>query len=527
MSVGAIESIFPNPTYRIEHKAESSNGYIDKILVQGYVRNENISSEDIIHIIYLFALNIKSRSMTLIAATHLFASTIYNFVNTEQNKCEFVQNEEDRLNILQYIFVRGGMCRDLLLNQDIKDIDIVVNIHELSKEYLSHLTTFHSKKEQQNEKCQCIFWRHYLNKYKHTEYDPMKDGQIKWFLPSVKDKDFKKLFTFEKIIQRSEYLLNAKFIKSIVFGTNPFKNAYNDTYNNKFFSQKLNLSKYFDGLSAEVIQFDIVDQIGCHDNYWSILSMDTYRKVMGEESVQKALQYINEYNEQKLQNKQNILIPIHPFQSSLNFYDCTINCMHIDLYRIFKDKRIDLLWKQKIINTTYNHQLINKYNGIGFEDLNNKILRAANINVITAESAAYYFWRLLKMVTKFIDKLICQEWCIDEAYLNVISKHFDVLSKQNSIFHTKCLYNPRGGVGGIEDVKKRFVVFRYIKFEEYLKSEWEYHGSRFEKVLKNLDLYTKYRENMWQCFQDFGYPLQLMNTEIPKGWYDHIHDRHN
>eukprot|EP01084_Bolivina_argentea_P218838 371293_1 len=206
--------------------------------------------------------------------------------------------------------------------------------------------------------------------------------------------------------------------------------------------------------------------------------MELYQRAMGDEAVQKALKYIDEYN-QETGDDQHISIPIYPFEFTVNVYDCTINSLHIDLYHIWKDKRIDLLWKDKICATQYECDVINEYNSIGYKDLRDKILRAPNLNVITSESAEYYFWRLVKMVTKFIHQLISKEWHIDESYLNAIIGYYGSIAKSERkakcrAFHTRCLYHGRGDCRNVDQIKTRFVVFRYIQFEGYLKSKWDY-----------------------------------------------------
>eukprot|EP01083_Nonionella_stella_P254193 873779_1 len=99
-----------------------------------------------------------------IAATHLFATIWYNYFSDSENQCEYMSsNSSDYFDVLDYILIRGGCCRDVLWNKDFNDIDATVNTRELNKLHLLHLKKYHNTKESQINS-HCIFWSHYAKK---------------------------------------------------------------------------------------------------------------------------------------------------------------------------------------------------------------------------------------------------------------------------------------------------------------------------------------------------------------------------
>ncbi len=69
------------------------------------------------------------------------------------------------LNILDNLLLVGGIPRDILLNTEVKDIDITFNLRELTKIQLNHLRKYHGKKQYQSPNCRCAYWQHYLNQF--------------------------------------------------------------------------------------------------------------------------------------------------------------------------------------------------------------------------------------------------------------------------------------------------------------------------------------------------------------------------
>eukprot|EP01084_Bolivina_argentea_P086339 156054_1 len=523
----------------IDKRPHFDNIYIDTLLLTyGYIRNENISKipQEIAQIINLFSSNITSHSMNLIAATHLFASVINDFMNHSDNKCEFVNNSHDELNILSHIFVRGGACRDSLLSRNIKDIDIVVNIHELSQAYLYHLQKYHSNIKNQSKNCKCIFWRHYLNKYKRKKKDKQnKKFPIHHFYGAhpedIKDKNVIKILEFEQLIVDCNYLLNAKFIAKIIDKNMKFKNkisCINAKVHGGYHWKTDFWNQNYKGFQISKAYFDIVDQLGWH-TYGAIQSLEQYRNTMGDTQVDNALAEIDKYYQiVKKNNKKGILIPVYPFQTTLMFYDFTINCMHIDLHSILMNQNndIDFCWINKIIYKKYNNAIINSYNSIGFNDLKNRKLKAVNLNAITACSGLYYFWRAVKMIEKFIhqivDKKCKKRWSIDDKYLDKTIECYNlwfnkkfINKKSYRVFITKCFKGLHDSFNGyLRNLNDRLIVFRYIKFESFFIKKMKKYPQliKYFETHINDDIPQKYRKGIVESFQSFGYPTHVKES---------------
>eukprot|EP01083_Nonionella_stella_P199163 730533_1 len=84
-------------------------------LISGYIRelHTSLSSqvpEDINKTIVSYSWTISKHSMQRIAAAHLISSTINEYMNNQENTCEASSNND--LDILKYIYVRGGALRD-------------------------------------------------------------------------------------------------------------------------------------------------------------------------------------------------------------------------------------------------------------------------------------------------------------------------------------------------------------------------------------------------------------------------------
>ena len=62
------------------------------------------------------------------------------------------------------MIVVGGFCRDVLLNRQINDVDIIINLRELTKLQTNHLKKYHSKRENQGRDCKCAYWSRYAAK---------------------------------------------------------------------------------------------------------------------------------------------------------------------------------------------------------------------------------------------------------------------------------------------------------------------------------------------------------------------------
>jgi len=88
----------------------------------------------------------------------------------DANKCECIPKENSEeldqfsSELLDHVIVVGGFCRDILLNRKINDIDIIINLRELTKLQTNHLKKYHNRRDQQSRDCKCVYWKRYLTK---------------------------------------------------------------------------------------------------------------------------------------------------------------------------------------------------------------------------------------------------------------------------------------------------------------------------------------------------------------------------
>ena len=501
-------------------------------MVHGYVHRFKINTpNDIIEIIRVYSWNISSRSMSCIAATHLIASVINEYFNDTNNKCEF--STDNDLNILKYIYIRGGALRDSYLLREIKDIDLVINIQQLSKKYLFHLKTYHSKIEQQNENCKCIFWRHYLNKFetdlneKNNDIFTRNNEEKKSDIDEddIDEDDVDKILKYEKYIVNCTYLLNSKFITNEILSKSPKINK-NIIVESRYFGYHwfIRINNYnYNGLLLDNIEFDIVDQTV---QYGKFQTLKECRYInLNKKEIEILLSDFNKYKINHL-NKSIISIPIYPFSFNVIYYDFTINSMHIDLYNVlnndkfnYNDKKIiDFNWEIKIIKKKYNNNIINKYNLIGINDINNKILKCPSINIINEKTANFYFWRLVKTAQKFIHSIKSNKkntWKIDKKYLLHTYKFYnkwfndDFITKNSTKLITKFITKLLSwNIEKKNDLIDRFHVFNYIKFgkifkQKLIKYQFELNREIFQQTPYNL------HDTLIKCYKLFSYPIYV------------------
>ena len=274
------------------------------LLFDGYMRllsnsfeNGKYIGADIQKMIYYYAWPISIKSMNCIASTHLLGNIINDFLNDESNKCE----SNDTNFFLQCIYVKGGALRDSLLLRDIKDVDMGIDIHQLSKLYLKHLQLYHSDMEK-NKSTKCVFWRHYLNKFNRrhisdnerersrdafvrkifTRSQYMSYGYMQWrnslenFARGAmrgveKDKKLAALlYNYEQYTSHSDYLLDIDFLvykilkESDEYGDDilvEFEDENDSEYNNKGCCRLTFDKIQYKGFNLDGVQFDIIDQI--------------------------------------------------------------------------------------------------------------------------------------------------------------------------------------------------------------------------------------------------------------------------
>jgi len=105
-------------------------------------------------------------SKRAMATAVLFANIFRKYL--EQNRCEYVDDESE-LNdwtetLLDHVNIVGGFCRDLLLNRAVNDINIILNLRELTKHQWYHLKKYHSTPDTQVSSCRCVYWQRFLHK---------------------------------------------------------------------------------------------------------------------------------------------------------------------------------------------------------------------------------------------------------------------------------------------------------------------------------------------------------------------------
>ena len=169
-----------------------------------------------------------------------------------------------------------------------------------------------------------------------------------------------------------------------------------------------------------------------------------------------------------------------------------------------------------------------KYNKLGLKDLQRKLLIPPEIGVINEVTAHFYFWRLIKTCEKFIDKMGDNNnnvWKLDEKLLKITKRYFvELMPDTNSLqdmrrlrqFILKLVQEPlktnNDKEPDINDFnsnpyKRRFDVFRLIKFERHIKTRVEWSESIRTLIIKKvLNLDNKMEQLFGQCWKRFEYP---------------------
>eukprot|EP01084_Bolivina_argentea_P267529 454140_1 len=200
-------------------------------LVYGYIHEWSEIADDIIEIIHMYSKTLPEYSIKCMAATHLLAFTINEYLTDKHNTCEF--SDELTKDVLKYIYVRGGALRDCCLTRKIKDIDIMVDVNTLSKKYLHHLKTYHSNLLH----TKCIFYRHYQNQFKdhenmdisselsHSRYKFRTIGTSTDFNAYnvdafISEPDARKIYNYAARISNCDWVMNTRFFLDIILKSN-------------------------------------------------------------------------------------------------------------------------------------------------------------------------------------------------------------------------------------------------------------------------------------------------------------------
>mmetsp|Transcript_72552 Transcript_72552/g.115768 ORF Transcript_72552/g.115768 Transcript_72552/m.115768 type:complete len:669 (+) Transcript_72552:25-2031(+) len=311
------------------------------LLLHGYIREVQMNESSIAVIpdairetIRLYSWFIPPYSLQCIAATYKLAHEINEYMNSAENKCEFSGNLD--LNILEYIFVRGGALRDMVLLRKMKDVDLVINIHELNLKYLQHLQTYHASKEQQDEsKVKCVFWRHYLNKFK-TDGEKNNDfnDYARNFRKSPPDynsdnEKADKIMQFEHYIEDADYVLNARFVINVIYNRHERRNDFRfQNISQPYFHHWLCVLRgsYHDTVNQTFemknISFDIVNQT--QNTYGRYMTYKEKLHFQGLSNMEQILQTIDIYHRhlervRKLKDIRELTQPQYPKYGRRNY----------------------------------------------------------------------------------------------------------------------------------------------------------------------------------------------------------------
>eukprot|EP01083_Nonionella_stella_P146189 459429_1 len=495
---------------------------LDAYLNQMHNHHGIQTSPDIQEVIRRYVWPVPLFSLQCIAGTHYLARTIHQSMNSEANRCEYSDNTD--LNILEYIFIRGGALRDCHLLRQIRDIDLIVNIYELSRAFLQHLTKYHRHHTSKLDS-KCIFWRRYLNKFvdkplqdecPYMNYDHC-DAQQRTL-------DVRQIAHFEHHIVTCDYLLNSRFIVDLLRENNSVFDI-KKKYHGLHWELKLQPSARVDRMVGSCIDkeipFDLVDQTGNSEARYAAYRSNC--KLRGlDDTISNTVTKINEYKSQAMDMVSPdgyiaISIPLYPFVTSQSFeyIDFTINAFHIDLYSVLMNasysNSIDYNWECKIYKK-YGNDAVNRYNMMAMKDTNNKIIRCPSDITINETSGSFYFWRLVKLLQKFITQIENNVWKVDRKYMQHTRKQYVTWFNDEFIESNAQKFANRLLLWGIEnkyDYVKRFKVFRFIGFDKHFRSKLRKYPRKLGGTLKSQVHWTKLdgtRGILKYCFAHFGYP---------------------
>ena len=168
----------------------------------------------------------------------------------DHNKCEFIPKDSEELDqftseFLDHVIVVGGFCRDILLNRKINDIDIIINLRELTKLQKIHLQKYHSKRENQGRDIKCAYWSRYMA--------TMCPHAGKW--------------NENEMVHNIKFILNADFWISILCKDERFENILSvvDQVTKGFISCEIVNTLKYEDVDLKHQRFKIIDtfQVDC------------------------------------------------------------------------------------------------------------------------------------------------------------------------------------------------------------------------------------------------------------------------
>ena len=338
---------------------------------------------DIKQIIKFFAWPVSQQSRKNIVATDLIATLIQNYINDNKNKCPCLANDE--LNILKHIYLRGNFLNEqyLLKHTDCNNIDIIIDVDQLSTVFLNHLTKYHSKNGNVNNKdgcSQCFLWQKYLNKYNDKVNKNNKSSILQ---KRKKERNFDKIWDFEQYIECCNYIINGDFIVNEMILSQLKRNKYDYKYIGNNHRIRIDNIKYktFDLTN---INFNICDS--SKSKYLSMIySIYDYFHGLNKHSMNDndyflAIAKIEQFelfdkSLNSIDRDIDINIPIHPIETNVTIHDFATRSLHIDLNCVLNNgtnmnrimqmhnnkEIIDVNWRNKIEVFTNN---CNNNNGI-------------------------------------------------------------------------------------------------------------------------------------------------------------------
>ena len=471
------------------------------LLIDGFWRSSGAArvDNDSITLIKEYCFDgLSFKSYKYISTVNLLIKTINDFMNDRENKCEF--SNFDDFNLLNYIYIKGGMLRDIYLLNEINDIDITVDIYSLTRDFKKHLKKYHgniknfSPSRALHNHTKCILWRQYLNIFNRDNYDRNKNSHdilthyfttkpkaaTKIERKKKKKKEVKKdkhkhqdknstkqpiprdlestQLYFEKYLCHCKYIINTHFIVyRILIKSRQFhapwhrgdQMRYHPWYNSEgcHFEIRCNkgtiidMSDSFVGNTNNLNDFKTVyTQYNIHeitDSMDRFLTRTNNAYVKYNNFFGDISDTANNFKNSKNNNNNNNskifdLIPLYPykFSMSVDFYDFTINSIHVNL----KYCENSDYWYKNLCSRNNNRWMDTLYNQnkLALAHLKCRKIAAVNRKCIRINNCFFHFWRLIKLCEKFVGSIdIVNEnttgkhrWKIDSSYIKMIEKFY-------------------------------------------------------------------------------------------------------
>ncbi len=272
-------------------------------------------------------------SLRCIETTHCLAQYIDQYINSEENKCPYSNNED--FDLLEHVYIRGGAIRDCYLLREINDIDLAIDSHDLSKRFMDHLIKYHYTVEQQ-QNCKCIYWRRYMKKF---EKECLTDEIFRWQQCQYDRHEVNKILTLQRYFVMSEFLLNARFIIDIL-QKNPNIEVASRYHGEHWVIKYEGKTKWYDD---NYVEFDLADGM---DNSRGI--KDTFAEYgkfyeLSKDQIAATIANMKHFDDSILWLKEWvsvqkwISVPLYPFPANNRWYDLTINGGHVNLRSVLSN----------------------------------------------------------------------------------------------------------------------------------------------------------------------------------------------